>query len=175
VAFTGLFATPVYRLTVAAPGYKTSIRALRFDGPKPADTVKIALDPDLPRTSKSVHGSLTYNGGSPYHGLIVLRCRSARVQADLFAMSGADGAFAIRGVPAECDTGTLQNGYLYGDSLVLSLRDADTPVGWDMHLPILGLRSGPTRAASPWEGPGQESLFDLLGRRIEAVRPRRLP
>ena len=170
--FPNLYALPIYRLTVAAPGYMTSTDAFRFDFPKVSDTVVIALVPDTTQSSKTVQGTLTSIGGHPYQGRITLRCSSALVQAVLFANSGPDGRFSIRGVPSVCDTGMLYGAY-FRDSLALSLQAPATSVTWEIdESPGLGLRSGRAGIATPLRPAG---AFDLLGRRIQGVRLRRLP
>jgi hypothetical protein len=172
--FRDLHTFTPYLLTVSAPGRRATTNNLRFHGPPSRVAWKVQLEIDSAHTGKTVHGTLSAKDSLPFPGArIWLSCRSGEVVADLFAQAGADGLFAIEGVPAECDSAVMHAGL---DSLAVGLAGEETGLDWAIGVQrTTALRPGRARQAFParpvWRADGT-GIYDLIGRKTKPIAGR---
>jgi hypothetical protein len=175
--FRELHSFTAYLLTVSAPGRRATSNNLHFHGPPVRVFWQVALEPDSGHSAKTVRGTLSAKDGKDFPGARAwLSCRSAQIVADLFADAGTDGAYAIEGVPAECDSAMLFAGT---DSIAVALTETETEVDWAVDVkrptglrPARGRTGSRTRTALRPDGKG---VYDLIGRKFNAGRARSRP
>jgi hypothetical protein len=167
--FNDLQTSTGYRLTVAAPGRKTSSNELHFHDAVSHIFFPIVLDSDAAGTNKSLRGTLSAKGAGPSSGQrVILTCSNERIAADLFTETGAGGAYAIQAVPADCDSVML---YAGRDSAAAALTGMDNQLDWSALFPVpdFARRRGAARVGIPLR-PALWRDYDAAGRKLNPVR-----
>ena len=124
---------------------------------------------DVAASHKSLRGALSAKGAGASAGpRVVLTCSHEKIASQLFTETGAGGAYAIQGVPADCDSVML---YAGRDSAAAALPGMDNQLDWSALFPMPEF-ARPRRAARvgiPLR-PALWRDYDAVGRKLNPIR-----